>query len=94
MVNSPQDEQTPPSQSPWQISPEWIANTPIRREYREEHENEMSALLESHQTAEKAAIDFAQTVIRSGFVVNVGARIAIFAIITLFDIDVETHAVA
>jgi MFS family permease len=84
---------TPPPpaapQSPWQISPDWIANAPVRKEYREERESEMAALLESHQAAEKAAVDFAQTVIRSGFVVNAGAIIAIPAIIALFNLDAE-----
>jgi hypothetical protein len=47
----------------------------------------MSALLEIHQVAEKAAIDFSQTLIRSGFVVNAGAIVAIPAIVALFNID-------
>jgi hypothetical protein len=90
MTAAPPPTQPPASsQTPWQISPGWIENASIRKEYREERESEMSALLDSHQAAEKAAVDFAQTVIRSGFVVNAGAIIAIPAILALFNLDAD-----
>lgn len=90
MTATPPPSQPPgQDQSPWPISPDWIANAPIRKEYREERESEMSALLESHHAAEKAAVDFGKTVIRSGFVVNAGAIIAIPAIVALFNLDAE-----
>lgn len=56
---------------------------------RDARDSELSAVLESHHAAERAAVDVAQTVVRTGFVVNASAIIAIPAIVALFNLDAD-----
>ena len=78
----------PPSESP-QISTIWTEAAPIRREYREVRGNELTPLLEEALTASKSATEFAQNVIKNGFLLNGGGMVAIPAIVALFKLDTQ-----
>jgi len=85
----PQPAPSQPVQSSWVISPQWIEHRDIRKEYREERESEMAADLEAAKIGESSAVAFAQTAIKSGFILNGGGMIAIPAIVALFNLDAE-----
>jgi hypothetical protein len=85
----PQSAPSQPGQSPWLISPQWIERRDIRKEYREERETEMAADLEAAKIGENSAVALAQTVIKSGFILNGGGIIAIPAVVALFNLDAE-----
>jgi hypothetical protein len=78
---------TSPHAVPFEVSPAWIEQGAIRKEYREERECEMAALEKRSQLAEESAVTLAQTVIKSGFALNGGGIIALPAVVTLFDLD-------
>lgn len=78
-------QQSPPSQ----INPQWVEAAPVRKEHRELREHELSPLLEEARSADRGAVDFAQTIIRAGFLLNGGGMVAIPAIVALFKLDAQ-----
>lgn len=88
LLNSgPQQAKSRPE--PYSPSPLWREAKDIREEFREERNSEMSALIEDYRDAGKAASDFVQSLIKSGFILNGGGIVAIPAIVTLFNLEIE-----
>jgi hypothetical protein len=79
----------PPPPKAFTVSQEWLAQSDVRKEYREERASEMEADLEAAKIAETSAVALAQVVIKSGFILNGGGIIAIPTVFALFNLDAE-----
>lgn len=76
---------TPPAR--WVIREDWVQQAPIRREHREERESELRSLIEDTREFNRSASEFAQSAIKTSFLLNGGGIVAIPAIIALFKIE-------
>jgi hypothetical protein len=79
----------PPPPKAFTVSQDWLAQSHVRKEYREERASEMEADLEAAKIAETSAVALAQVVIKSGFILNGGGIIAIPTVFALFNLDAE-----
>lgn len=72
------------------INPEWESRRDVRREYREEREDQVFPLMEDRRIAQRAAIEFGQNLLKTIMILNGGALLGTPAMVSLFKIDTET----